>query len=164
MSIGPRRSKISRPPKPVVQPLPAGAKRPGVPMWHERLIGRLIVDWAVIEALMQEIIWAILDIDISDGRIITARMDARRKMQWLRSFSKKHLEDDSFNTLADILDGIELLQDDRNFIVHGTWATMQRTGIPIAASLREKSDPDKVVSETFPMWRMQEITGNAFRL
>jgi hypothetical protein len=121
------------------------------------LIGRVIVEWARLEAMMQDAIWNILNVPLEDGRVLTARMDARTKLQWLRAFAKKHVSGDELKTLSDTLDLIELSQDDRNFITHGTWATMWPDNVAVAMSLRPKSPPDEILTESFPEWRMSDI-------
>ncbi len=131
--------------------------RYGVSCQHERLVGRLIIEWSRLEAIMQEVIWTILDIKWEDGRAITQAMDATRKLQLLRSFSKRHLEGKRLENLTAILDCIELYQEDRNVVAHSTWGTLIETGEPIAMSLRRKSQPDQVVTEGFPAPRMYSI-------
>jgi hypothetical protein len=56
-----------------------------------------------------------------------------------------------------LLKKIDELRDDRNFIAHGTWATLMPENISIACSLRKKSEIDQVVAEPFPEVRMKTI-------
>jgi hypothetical protein len=121
------------------------------------LIGRVVVEWAKLEAAMQDAIWNILNVPLEDGRVLTARMDARIKLQWLRTFSQRHIFGDELTNLSEILDLIERRQDDRNFIAHGTWGILHPDNIPVALSLRQKSPPDEVLSESFPEWVMTDI-------
>src|SRR5690348_17894668 len=59
--------------------------------------------------------------------------------------------------LTDILDKIGNLQEDRNFIIHGTWGLLMPGAVPVAMSVRVKSPmPDEIVSETFSYERMTE--------
>jgi hypothetical protein len=130
---------------------------PGVTLFHERLVGRMVIAWGLLEAAMQDCIWHILKVPMGDGRIITARRDAKTKLEWLRSFSKKHFEGEPLELLTKTLDLIELRQDDRNFIMHGVWGTLMPDNEPSAASFRAKSAPDEVISETFSEARMRQI-------
>ena len=43
--------------------------------------------------------------------------------------------------------------------MHGSWGTMHPLNIPVAMSLRAKSEPDEVTMESFSYERMQEIIG-----
>jgi hypothetical protein len=107
---------------------------------------------------MQDVLWSLLGVKIEDGRVVTQRTDAARKILWMRTFASKHLEGDDLTEMRVILKDIALLQGDRNFIIHGSWGTLMPEDVPIAASVREKSDKsDEVVSETFDKDRMEDI-------
>jgi hypothetical protein len=153
--------ETKRPPKPQKPPItplkPGQYVSPGISARQEMLIGRLVVEWAKLEAMMQDAIWDILNVRFEDGRVLTARMDARTKLQWLRTFSNRHVSQDELTKFSEIIELIELKQDDRNFIVHGTWSTMRPENVPVVSSLRQKSPPDEVLTESFPEWRMSEI-------
>jgi hypothetical protein len=154
----PNKSKATKPPKPPLQRLGPGIHmKHGISLKQERLIGRVIVSWSKLEAIMQDVIWVILDVGLEDGRILTARMNAITKLRWLRSFAKRHVSGENLESLQSILDTIEVLQDDRNFIVHASWGTMIKNGEPAAMSLRQKSEPHEIITETFPDWRMHKI-------
>jgi hypothetical protein len=129
----------------------------GISMMQERYIGRMMVSWALLEAAMQDLIWHLLKIPMSDGRIMTQRMNAEIKIKWLHSFAKKHLEPEQLTVMKEILAVIEDTQDDRNFVMHGIWGTDAATSEPIACSLRKKSLPDEVTYEHFPVSRMRKI-------
>ena len=60
---------------------------------------------------------------------------------------------DFINALA----AADELRDDCNFIVHGSWGMLDPEGVPVALSLRAKSNPGEVVSEGFPHQRMRAI-------
>jgi hypothetical protein len=130
---------------------------PGVEPDQYMLIGRVIVLWSALEHVMQDTIWHVLGVPFEDGRVLTQRTDAARKLQWLRTFAKRHISPEQKAELDLVLDEIELLQDDRNFIAHGTWFTTKPDNVPWASSLRIKGLPDEVVSENFPEPRMVEI-------
>jgi hypothetical protein len=134
-----------------------GPVKYGVSLRHERLVGRAIISWSRLEAAIQDIIWVILDVPLEDGRIITARMDAIKKMQWIKSFSKRHLDGKPLEDMEFILSKVDDLLDDRNFIVHTSWGTLVNTGEPVGMSLRRKSQPHEIVTEAFPERRMLEF-------
>ncbi len=158
MTETPQKSKQKKAQKPPLQKLGSGDHfKHGVSMKHERLVGRLVIEWSRLEAIMQDVIWSILDIGLEDGRVLTARSTAQIKLQWLRSFSRRHIKGSELEALNDILSAIEELQDDRNFIAHASWGTMKSNGDPVGMSLRQKSEPSEIISETFPDWRMRQI-------
>ncbi len=71
---------------------------------------------------------------------------------------KRHISDARIKAkFESLLREIVELQADRNFIVHGMWATIMPSGTPTALSLRPKADPWKVIGETFPAERMRWI-------
>jgi hypothetical protein len=146
------------PEKPPITPLKPGQYvSPGITARQEMLIGRVVVEWAKLEAMMQDAIWNILNVRLEDGRVLTSRMDARTKLQWLRTFSMRYVSGDELTSLSKILDLIELRQDDRNFIVHGTWSTLYPNNVPVVSSLRQKSPPGEILTESFPEWMMSDI-------
>ncbi len=147
------------PEKPPITPLKDGQTvTPGVSDAQYRLIGRVIVHWSLLEGNMQDALWALVGVPIEDGRILTQRTDATRKLQWLMAFAKRHLVGEEKEEMSAILGNIESLRSDRNFIAHGSWGTLIPDNIPIAASVREKSDKaDEIIMETFPQGRMEAI-------
>jgi hypothetical protein len=53
---------------------------------------------------------------------------------------------------------IGIYQEDRNFIVHGSWGTLAPDNVPICTSLRPKSPtPGEVIAETFTEERMLNL-------
>jgi hypothetical protein len=153
----PKPPKTPRPKKPPVMPMRAGQKyAPLVSLSQERLIGRLVVRWSKLEAAMEELIWNLMNVDISVGRIVTARLDTTAKIRMLRQLGELALIETKFHKLSTHLDQIDILREDRNFIVHGTWGTSLPDLEPTASSIRIKSAaPDRVISETFPRERMR---------
>ena len=112
--------------------------RAGVSPDQYNRIGQVVVLWASLEDTMQFTLWSILGLPVADGRVLTQRTDASRKIQWLRTFSKRHASPAQKAALDLALDEIELLQDDRNFIVHGVWFTTLDDNVPWASSIRAK--------------------------
>jgi hypothetical protein len=124
---------------------------------QEKLIGRVVVAWSRLERVMEEFIWVLLKLDIESGRIVTTRLDAVAKIKMLRQLGEIELEEVHFHKLSPILDHIDIMREDRNFIVHGVWGR-NLNGVPVALSLRPKPlAPDLIVSEEFPDNRMRYI-------
>jgi hypothetical protein len=165
VSPGPNKSKTSRPQKPPITPRrPDQWFEPSLSTFQERRIGRVVVAWSKLENAMDDTIWQFLDLDLIHGRKITRRMDTTAKIGLLRVLSEARLSEERFQSIADTLDLIDLCREDRNFIVHGTWATSMPENIPIAASIRARANPDEIVSETFSAARMGAILADIEKL
>jgi len=81
-----------------------------------------VVAWSKLEACMEDLIWSLLEVEIEEGRIMTARVDAVGKIRMLRELGELEMPEEMFHRLSPTLDEIDVLRDDRNFIVHGSWA------------------------------------------
>jgi len=113
--------KTPRPQKsPVLPALENQIVDPTISMLTERLIGRAIVAWSKLENCMDDFIWALLAVPIEQGRVLTVRMDAVRKIQTLRRLGELVLSTEKFHVLSPILDRVDILREDRNLIGHGS--------------------------------------------
>jgi hypothetical protein len=124
---------------------------------QERLIGRVIVQSSRLDAGLNELIWRFFKMSIDDGRVLTGRMDAQVKIALLRKWAPRHVSGDMLKELQQALILADDIRDDRNFIVHGNWATMIADGVAIALSLRRKSEPGEIKAELFSHDRMRTI-------
>jgi hypothetical protein len=163
--VKPKRKKFI-PPKPPYKELRPDHKPVfGVGMQHERLVGRVAIEWSRLENVLNDIIWRFLHLSFEDGRALTGRDDAVTKINLLRVIAPRHLaDDDKLEALLLSLDAIDACRDDRNFIVHGTWGRLEPEGTPLAMSLRAKSKPEQVTGETFPPSRMYQIITRISRM
>jgi hypothetical protein len=129
-------------PKSLLQPPFYPFAKPRVSMMQERLIGRIVVVWAKLEGMLNDLIWAIQGKEMADGRSETERMQIRDLIKTLRSLVKdilipEGMFDESAQTTA-LLDQIEDIKNQRNLIVHGMWGEIR--GIAAVGSLRTKTD------------------------
>jgi hypothetical protein len=153
--------KFPRPQKPPV--LPADPNQEfdyTVSLQYERMIGRAIIAWSKLEASMEDLIWSLLNVEIEQGRVVTARVDAVGKIRILRELGQLVLPESMFHRLSPTLDEIDVLRDHRNFIAHGSWGRARYDGdwVHVCVSLRPKGPtPDVVVSESFSEKRMRAI-------
>ena len=154
---------VKRPEKPPIKPpQPDLGVQYDLPISQEKLIGRVVVEWAKLEGALDDIIWRFLNIPMEYGRIVTSRMDANAKIAMIRSLNLLGFDPSTYDYLLncylkEILDHIDILRESRNLIVHGTWGRSLPDKIPIAMSLRIKDTPSTIVSETFPSERMRVI-------
>ena len=154
------------PPQPIPDEFPVHNT---VPMIHERLLGRLVVEWAKMEQAMDDLIWQFLDLPNEFGRILTSRMDASSKSQMIRQLSQLsfgHSTSDYmvWSYIDDLLKRLEILKEARNLAVHGTWARNHPDLTPMAFSLRIKDTPSTIVAEHFSERRMRDLIEESLRL
>jgi hypothetical protein len=154
----PKPPKTPRPTKPpMLPPRENDQLNLTIGLIHEKLIGRVVMEWSRIEEVMGEFIWFLLKLEVDYGRVVTTRLDATIKIKMLRELGELRLRETHFHELSQILDHIDILRDDRNFIVHGIWGRNLQS-IPIALSLRPKPlAPGLIVSEEFSGKRMRDI-------
>jgi hypothetical protein len=126
-------------------------------MSQEKWIGRITVEWSKLEAVLDDLIWCFLDLPMEFGRTITTTMNAKSKVTMLRNLSTLTFDPLLQAYLKEHLDLVDILKDDRNFIVHGTWGRTLKDRTPYAMSLRPKGTASTVVAESFTPQRMQSI-------
>jgi hypothetical protein len=104
---------------------------------------------------MGDAITRLFGLEFEYGRLIVSRMDATALIKTLRDAGALRLPQEKFNKLSVICDRIDILREDRNLIVHGSWGRSSG-GTPQVLSLRIKGlEPTDVVAETFPDSRMR---------
>jgi hypothetical protein len=156
--------RTAKPQKPPITPLTQGQHTiPVVSNDHQLLVGRVVVLWSKLEGAMQDTTWSFLRIGISDGRILTGGMQAESLLRILRALGNRHLKEPILGEFLSMMDLIQDRQEDRNFIVHGTWGTLMPNNVPIGLSLRPKSTPGQVIGETFSRERMSSIAQDLLR-
>ena len=145
---------------PVQKPRPDQDDTPDISDEQTRRIGQVVVLWSKLEAAMEDTVWMLLNLDNEEGRIVTKRLSTDAKIQLLRGIAPRHIPDktllDKFN---EAMKYVNELKDCRNFIAHGVWGTLMPDDIPVALSLKLKSDVGEVMSETFSQERMEGISG-----
>jgi hypothetical protein len=152
------KSRARRPPLPVRPSQPSEAVATiESHLIHQKLMGRAVLVWALLENCLQALIWAFLNLSMGDGRIITSRLDAGAMIPILRALGIRLLTPARLQEFLDLLITIDEYREDRNFIVHGTWFAVAPQSLPAAMSLRINADPGEVTSETFPADRMRNI-------
>ena len=149
------------PEKPPVQKLrPDQIHNPDISDEQTRRIGQVIVLWSKLEAAMEDTIWMLLNLDEEEGRIVTKRLSTDAKIQLLRGIVSRRIPDKaSLDKFNDMMKYVNELKDCRNFIAHGVWGTLMPDDIPVALSLKPKSNVGEVISETFSQERMDGIFG-----
>lgn len=155
----PRTPRPKKPP--VLPPKPGQGVEPSIRMSTEGHIGRVIMAWSKLEACLDDFIWALLALPIDQGRILTVRMDAVRKIQLIRKFSETILPEETFHQVAALIDQADILREDRNLIAHGVWGRTDPDNQTVVLSLKpEGLTSDQVVTETFSDLRLRKLAGD----
>lgn len=129
---------------------------------HCELMGEFIAEWSILEANLDMSIWDAMSLTEDDGRLLTNRFDANIKVQILRVIVPRRISNEAFLTkFSKLALRIDELRDDRNFIVHATWATLMPEDVPFGSSVRQKSPVGTIASETFPKERVETMTKDA---
>lgn len=121
-------------------------------------IADVVIAFARLEAVAEELIWAFCGLSFDNGSLLTT-MDARPKFGLVQTLVEKHrvrltnptLPASFWTTLSD-------LRTHRNSVAHGQWIMVDRK-IPATASYRSKDQQgSRVVSEAFSTERLEAIT------
>ena len=159
----PKRKGKPRSEKPEAKPLPPNhTLEHGIGPIQKRLIGDFIVEWSYFEAALDDLIWRILRLAEDDGKILTKRSQAETKIAILRAIAPRHLKAELLDKLRDALDDADAVREDRNFVAHGVWGTLN--GEAIALSSKAKALPGEVVAETFTHERLRRLIGNTKKI
>ena len=91
---------------------------------------------------INDMIWVITGLGLENGRILTERNDATRQITILLALVERNIAEDKHpngnkEKLLRTLDQIDILRENRNAIIHGSWGEID--GVPVTASLRFKS-------------------------
>lgn len=101
------------------------------PKWLLEGIGRIAVEWTILERELEELVRVAADVSIQTGRIVTLGMSARSRLQMARDLIQFHAYndklDEAFLGEIDALGKIvaDGLGDRRNMVVHGLWDTKE---------------------------------------
>ena len=88
---------------------------------QEKLIGRVVTQWSLLESVLHRLIWRFTGMSFEDGRLFTERMDANRAIIILQVLGARYLDGEQLQNFIDLLAVADGLRDDRNFIImaHG---------------------------------------------
>jgi hypothetical protein len=100
--------------------------RTDVPQWVAAGIGRAVVEWAVLEREIEEVIHLLLDVDIKDARIIANKMDAEHRAIVVVTLLQARVYNDRFpaarlKEFSKIRRRIKEHQVQRDILAHGLW-------------------------------------------
>jgi hypothetical protein len=91
-----------------------------------KCIGLIAGEWSLLEATMAMMIWALCGLDRKRGHCVTSEISSLAKIKMLSSLMHVHLKPykQAASTLREfdaIVGELELLNTERNTVVHGIW-------------------------------------------
>ena len=92
-----------------------------IPNEHLTVIGKVFLNWSLLEFILTRIISSLLNVDHKTGRIITRTMNCAEKIKKIKELAK-HTQVENSTNLKEILIKIDSAREKRNDIVHGVWA------------------------------------------
>ena len=144
--------------KPPIQPLRADQwPHFDVSVEQQQLIGLLVLNWSKLETDIDGAIWAFLELEMDQGRLITTKLNTDVNIELLRAQVNTYCAGDLLDDILQVIDFIGVYKEDRNFVVHGSWGTLKPDNVPVCESIRPKAPPGEVISETFPNERLLNI-------
>ena len=100
--------------------------RTDLPRWLTSGIGQIVVEWAVLERELEELIRLLMDVDIRSGRIVCNRMNARTRIEVARNLIQGHVYHDKLpktflNDFQSLGKEMTQTQTKRDMLAHGVW-------------------------------------------
>lgn len=135
-----------------------GGLSPGVPDAAKIEIATAIMAHSQLDVTLEWYIWDLIGLSYDDGRLLTT-VDLRAKIEIARTITKRY--EISLPEVPAKTPGLWKVIEDvsaaRNLMAHGVWG-MHRLTIPMVSSFRlNAEEPDRVVSEAFPIHRLQAV-------
>jgi hypothetical protein len=116
--------------------------------------------WARLEATLHDLIWTVQGKGLAEGREKTEKHLIGRLLKEPRKIgsgsSTKTISTEIRLAVLAVAGAVKTLSEDRNLIVHGTWAELD--GVPSVGSLQlETIDRNEVTFESFPPGRLRDF-------
>ena len=129
---------------------------------HFRAIGRVAVEWAILELYLHIVIWGLLKVSQPVGHAVTAPvMSMNTKLHMVRSLANesKGLTTDARKHFMALMDCVSNLQTDRNNVVHAIWSVSSK---PDAANRSKFTGWGQVkfINEDMTASEIEEIADN----
>lgn len=99
-------------------------------------LGRIVVVWSCIEALLAEFLSYLIPADPGGMYVLNQSVSTDMKLKWIRSLSEIRIEDPELLTqIEEILTRLDDARQQRNAYVHGVWGTKCPAGSVIIQSV-----------------------------
>lgn len=93
-----------------------------LPVKYYAAIGELITAWAHLEFNIERLIWALLGLKMSEGRLLTTGMQARPKLELLKMIGPRYTSDKNVgDSILRLCKEAAPLAAFRNDVAHGIW-------------------------------------------
>lgn len=109
---------------------------------------------------LNDLIWTVEGKTLETGRSVTEDLHISSLLTALQNAMQRYLVGDKFRlerkAILNIINFVNKVKEERNMVVHGTWATFN--GVPIVGSLRAATPrKNQVTFESYPADRMRDI-------
>jgi hypothetical protein len=92
-----------------------------IPDEHLAVVGKIFLNWSMLEFVLTRIISLLLNVDHKTGRIITRTMNCAEKIKKIKKLAM-HKQIENLTNLIEIIEKINSAREKRNDIAHGIWA------------------------------------------
>lgn len=106
---------------------------------HREAIGKVVVEFAFLEALLEMAIWQLLSLDPDRGQIVTTPMTFRGRMDTFFAITKNQFTNqESAKALSMLQEYMQEASNQRGDIVHGNWGWGIQQDAPLWVRYRRK--------------------------
>jgi len=136
----------------------------GVPVNVKIAIASEINDNKEMDASLEAFIWDMSGLSYDDGKLLT-KVETSEKIVIAKALAERYgvpVPKVPANTPS-MWRILQDLGELRNRIAHSVWG-MHRLQTPLVSSFRMKGDPDRMISESFPIVRLEAMSRQCERL
>lgn len=90
-------------------------------------IGRISVQWSILELQVEQAIWQLDGLTRKEGRLITAKENLDPRLKRLLKLANEKLRDQQLGEIKTIIKDIKVIAKRRNWAIHGLYG-MDQTG------------------------------------
>lgn len=129
-------------------------------------IGRIVLNYAILENAVKELIQELLQMEVETGIIITSEMSFRNLLNLASSLVCDICSEDEQIVFDEVLKLASSAEEERNQIVHSLWGfyTDKNTGEDIATRLKYTARRGKGLTEKMVPYKLQNLRDVAHRM
>ena len=125
-----------------------------IPDEHLTVIGKIFLNWSLLEFILTRIISSLLNIDHKTGRIVTRTMNCATKINKIKNLAI-HTQVENLTNLDEIINKIDRARKNRNDIAHGVWAQDDDNNYYIVKY--SHNNPQVPIKKTMPIDELNSI-------
>ncbi len=122
-------------------------------------VGRIIVRWSAVEALIAEFLSYLIPADPGGMYVLNQTTSVEQQMKWIRALAEIRLtHPNTVERLNDLFARIDGARTDRNAYVHGVWSTLCEPGAVLIQTVR-LGRAEMVRSELVTLADLNDLVG-----